>query len=203
MKTDLRKPKYFLVYDFPDRENEVDLVIPAELVTPADIRLLRREAGGLICLAIAKEIASKLSLPFLSDILKDYGFAELVEKRIPYGEKSSFSLSINHIDTFTGITDYDRALTIKKFVEIARSKNAKERFYKEFRSPGHVFLLIERENRKGHTELSIKLMRKFGYFPCAVICEMLADDFRALSKEKAIEYAKRKGYLFFEGKDLI
>ncbi len=199
----MRKPKYFLVYDFPDRENEVDLVIPAELITPADIRLLRKEAGGLICLAVAKEVAHKLSLPFLSDILKDCGFAELVEKKIPYGERSSFSLSINHVDTFTGITDYDRALTIKKFVEIVKSKNAKERFYKEFRSPGHVFLLIERENRKGHTELSIKLMKKFGYFPCAVICEMLADDFRALNKEKALEYARRRGYLFFEGKDLI
>ncbi len=213
----LRNGKMILLFDAEDREGETDLVIPAICITPADVALMRRDGGGLICVAIYGKAADSLGLPFMSDILRSVSknghksLISLVEKKgdIPYDSRSSFSLWVNHRETFTGITDNDRALTIKKVGETVDKvmKGEKIDFGDEFRSPGHVALLRAAtgllNERRGQTELSIELALKAGISPSMVVCEMLDDRTgKALTKEDAIKYSKEKNMPFIEGKDL-
>ncbi|VVB53853.1 3,4-dihydroxy-2-butanone 4-phosphate synthase [uncultured archaeon] len=213
----LRNGKMILLFDAEDREGETDLVIPAIYITPADIALMRRDGGGLICVAIYGKAADSLGLPFMSDILRSISknghksLISLVEKKgdIPYDSRSSFSLWVNHRETFTGITDNDRALTIRKVGETVDKvmKGEKIDFGDEFRSPGHVALLRAAtgllNERRGQTELSIELALKAGISPSMVVCEMLDDRTgKALTKEDAIKYSKEKNMPFIEGKDL-
>ncbi|MCZ7406688.1 MAG: 3,4-dihydroxy-2-butanone-4-phosphate synthase, partial [Candidatus Methanoperedens sp.] len=172
----IRKGKMILLYDADDREGETDLVIPAISITPADVARMRRDGGGLICVAIHGSAAEKLGLPFMSDVLRSVSLngnkalRTLVEKKgdIPYDSRSSFSLWVNHRNTFTGITDNDRALTIKKIGETVQRvlKGEIIDFGEEFRSPGHVALLRAASGllneRRGQTELSIELALKAG-----------------------------------------
>lgn len=201
----LRLGEFVLMHDARGRENETDLVVAAEKITPDHIAAMRRDGGGLICLAIGKSIAEKLELAFITDIYakasKMFPVLEhLKANDIPYDEKSSFSLTINHRRTFTGITDEDRALTIRELSKLAEKPDPEE-FGRHFRTPGHVHLLVSSglENREGHTELSVALMGLAGLKPLAVICEMMDDvTHRSLSPEKAREYAEGKGFVFLE-----
>ncbi|CAG0951741.1 MAG: 3,4-dihydroxy-2-butanone-4-phosphate synthase [Candidatus Methanoperedens sp.] len=213
----LRNGKMILLFDAEDREGETDIVIPAICITPADVALMRRDGGGLICVAIFGKAADSLGLPFMSDVLRSVSknghksLISLVEKKgdIPYDSRSSFSLWVNHRETFTGITDNDRALTIRKIGEVVDKvmKGEKIDFGDEFRSPGHVALLRAAtgllNERRGQTELSIELALKAGISPSMVVCEMLDDKTgKALKKEDAIKYSKEKNMPFIEGKDL-
>ncbi|MFZ3382555.1 MAG: 3,4-dihydroxy-2-butanone-4-phosphate synthase [Candidatus Methanoperedens sp.] len=213
----LRNGKMILLFDAEDREGETDLVIPAICITPADVALMRRDGGGLICVAIYGKAADSLGLPFMSDILRSVSknghksLISLVEKKgdIPYDSRSSFSLWVNHRETFTGITDNDRALTIRKVGEVVDKvmKGEKIDFGDEFRSPGHVALLRAAtgllKERRGQTELSIELALKAGISPSMVVCEMLDDKTgKALMKKDAIRYSKGKNMPFVEGKDV-
>ena len=177
---------------------------------------MRKDGGGLIFLMISHEIAQSFHLPFLSDLYahieKDYpALQKLIANDIPYDTKSSFSLYINHRKTFTGITDNDRSLTIKRFAEIAKKEttnnNPLDILGKEFRSPGHVPICVASEkplsNRFGHTELSVALLKMAGLNPVASGCEIMGDNGKALSKEKAKKYAKDHGLCFLEGKEII
>ena len=106
----LKSGRQVLVYDGKGRENEVDLVVAAEHTTPEHIASMRKDAGGLICLAISNEVATKLGLAYMHDMIAGFGkvnpvFSKLTEGRAAYGDKPSFSISINHRDTFTGVTD--------------------------------------------------------------------------------------------------
>lgn len=117
---DLRNGKFVLIHDSNKREDETDFIISAEFISPESIKLMRKDGGGLIFIMISYEIAKKLSLPFLSDLYSKIQdkypiLKSLIANDIPYDTKSSFSLYINHRDTFTGITDIDRCLTIKEF----------------------------------------------------------------------------------------
>lgn len=213
----IRNGKMILLYDADDREGETDLVIPALRVTPGDIARMRRDGGGLICVAIHPEAAEKLGLPFISDVLRSVSLnghkslRTLVEKKgdIPYDSRSSFSLWVNHRDTFTGITDNDRSLTIKKIGEtVNRVLNGDMvDFGDEFRSPGHVALLRAAggllNERRGQTELSIELALQAGISPSMVVCEMLDEiTGKALSKEDAIKYSVLHNMPFIEGKNI-
>jgi len=206
-----------LIYDSDDREGETDIVMPAHAVTPKHIALMRRDAGGLICVAIHPIAAERLKLPFVSDLLRyasgnGFDVAEVAEKPgdIPYDRNSSFSLWVNHRKTFTGITDIDRALTIKEIGKAVRlsMNGTRVDFGREFRSPGHVPLLraangLLRE-RRGQTELSIALAELAGTTPAMVMCEMLDESSgRALSKEDSKCYAKSHGLVFLEGGEII
>ncbi|MBN1678438.1 MAG: 3,4-dihydroxy-2-butanone-4-phosphate synthase [Candidatus Thermoplasmatota archaeon] len=214
----LRQGRFVLVYDADGREEETDVVIASEHVTPEAIRILRKDAGGLICTTADTRVQKALGLPFLSDLF--LGMAEhypvmrkLMPNDIPYDVKSAFGITINHRRTFTGITDDDRALTIKEFAELARraltSEDgwAKTEFGKNFRAPGHVHLLNTSdrilETRFGHTELATALMIMAGLVPSATVCEMMGDDGKALSKEKARKYADSHGHVYLEGADVI
>jgi 3,4-dihydroxy 2-butanone 4-phosphate synthase len=192
-----------LVHDAADREGEVDLVYPAAAVTPEDVARLRNDAGGLICVALAPEVADAFALPFLADEL-DHPAAD--HGHLGYDDRSSFSLSVNHRDTYTGITDDDRALTISELGRAAGDPASVD-FAEAFRAPGHVHVLRAAPtlaDRKGHTELAVALAREAGVAPAAVVCEMLDDetgDARSVADAKA--YADRHGLAYVEGSDLV
>lgn len=201
----LKSGKVIAVYDSDDREGEADLMFHASNVSPEKIELLRKDAGGLICLAVGGEISEKLGLSFMADILESSNspLKKMNCKKTAYGDKPAFSISINHKNVYTGITDNDRSLTIKRFSEIIQSKEPKKLFFDEFYSPGHVPLLIGSgiEKRKGHTELSLELARQAGITQTMVLCEMLGKG-KALSKEKVKEYCRRNEIEFIEGSDI-
>ena len=216
--SELQKGKFILIFDDDGREGETDLVIPSEFVTPKSIRTMRKDGGGLIFLMVSKQIADKLKLPFLADMYSHIDdkypvLKALVPNDIPYDSKSSFSLLINHRDTFTGITDIDRSLTMKKFAELTKridkvnEEQATVMFGKEFRSPGHVPICVAAEKllneRKGHTELVISIMEMANLAPAGSGCEIMGDDGKALSKEKAKKYAEEHNLVFLEGKEIL
>ena len=214
----LRRGEFVLVYDADGREAETDLTIPSEFVTPASIRTLRKEAGGLICTTVSGPLQARLGLPFMTDVLDKaasaYPILEGVSKEeMRYDRHSAFSISVNHRDTFTGVTDDDRAKTIARFAALGKEALKRENgwaayaFVKEFQSPGHVPLLNAEEpllrRRRGHTELTTALMVMAGLAPTATICEMMADDGRALSKEDAKAYARERNLVFLDGQEIV
>lgn len=216
--TDLRKGQFILVYDNEAREGETDFVIASQFLTPPSIQRMRKDGGGLIILMIAPKIAHHLQLPFLADVYADISdryplFRALVPNDIPYDTKSSFSISINHRETFTGITDNDRCMTMKRFAALAESLNNQNNttvlhlFGKEFRSPGHVPICIASEHllqeRKGHTELVVALLQMAGLTPVGSGCEIMGNNGKALSKKDAQAYAKKHKFIFLEGNEII
>jgi 3,4-dihydroxy 2-butanone 4-phosphate synthase len=215
---DLQRGKFVLIFDDDSREGETDLVMASEFTKPNSIKTMRQDGGGLIFLMASYEIAEKLKLPFLSDLFSEIDdkypvLKELIPNDIPYDTKSSFSLYINHRDTFTGITDNDRCLTMTKFAELSKKienfndGHATKMLGKEFRSPGHIPICIASPNllkeRKGHTELVVSLLKMAGVTPIGSGCEIMGDNGKALSKEKAKQYAKDNGLVFIEGKEII
>ena len=179
---------------------------------------MRKDGGGLIFLMTSHKIANHLKLPFLADLYEDINdkyhvLKELAPNDIPYDTKSSFSLYINHRKTFTGITDNDRSLTMKKFAELIKrintldSRSAVKELGKEFRSPGHVPICVASENllneRKGHTELVIALMQMAELTPAGSGCEIMGDNGKAFSKEDALRYAKKNNLVFLEGEEIV
>lgn len=209
----LKQGEMVLIFDGDGREEETDLVIASQFVTPEHIRRMRKDGGGLICTALHPAIARELGLPFLSDVLSSAAerfpvLNALEANDIPYDERSSFSITINHRRTFTGITDSDRALTIRELARLA-SLNGEKRtlFGKNFRSPGHVILLRAADgllrSRRGHTELSVALTEMAGLTPIATICEMMGDNGGALSKREAKRYAEKHGLVFLEGEEIM
>ncbi len=214
----LRRGQIVLVYDADGREEETDMVVASEHVTPETIRTMRKDAGGLICTTADAAVQDSLGLPFLAELFKDVAgkypvMDGLMPNDIPYDVKSAFGITINHRKTFTGITDNDRALTISEFSRLAREAVSKEdgwgkrEFGKGFRAPGHVHLLNASrrilETRFGHTELSTALVIMAGLVPSATVCEMMGDDGNALPKVEAVAYAERNSLVFLEGVDII
>lgn len=213
---DLRAGKFVLVHDSVDRENEVDMVIAAEAVEPRHVAVMRKDAGGLICVALHPKIADNFGLPYLTDIYEKasphFGVLSLtVPDDLPYDERSAFSLAVNYRGTFTGVTDFDRALTIRELAELgtkALNCSTIEEFGRNFRSPGHVPLLRAADGlfaeRRGHTELAVTLAELAGITPVVVICEMLDEKTgKALSFEAAGEYACEHGLQCLRGEEIV
>lgn len=203
--------KPVLIHDFDDREGETDLVYPAGAVRPVDVARMRNDAGGLICVALSDSVAESFDLPFLAGEI-DHPAAR--DHDLAYDERSSFSLPVNHRDTFTGITDEDRSLTIRELSAAASATTrdpaaySAEDFAEEFRTPGHVHLLRGAPDlladREGHTELGLALAERAGLPPAVVVCEMLDDaSGTALSPADAAAYARRSGLVYVEGERLI
>jgi 3,4-dihydroxy 2-butanone 4-phosphate synthase len=208
-----------LLYDFDNRERETDLLVAAQFITPELVYQMRRDAGGLICVAIDPVACRRMGLPYFADILRQAsgsgnGFEAIKsiyeqDGDIPYDTKSSFSLWVNHRKTYTGITDVDRALTIEKLAAITQGSLNGDPvdFGAEFRSPGHVPLLRTApgllKDRRGQTELSIILAREAKVVPAMVMCEMLdGRSGKALVIEDAKKYAAAHGLAFTEGKEV-
>ena len=216
--TDLQHGKFVLVYDSENREGETDFVIASQFVTPESIKRMRQDGGGLIFLMTSKKVADQLQMPFLANLYSDISdnypvLKELVPDDIPYDTKSSFSLYINHRETFTGVTDYDRSLTMQKFAELIKriksldSDLAIKEFGREFRSPGHVPICVASKNllneRRGHTEFVIALMQMAGLVSAGGGCEIMGNNGKALSKEDTMRYAEKNNFVFLEGKEIV
>ncbi|MFB6311729.1 MAG: 3,4-dihydroxy-2-butanone-4-phosphate synthase [Salinirussus sp.] len=199
-----RRGQPVCVHDAADREGETDLIYPANAVTPDAVARMRNDAGGLICVALSDAVAEALDLPFLQDAI-DHPLA--ADPDLEYDERSSFSLTVNHRDTYTGITDDDRSLTIRALADAAANPDP-DAFARDFRSPGHVHLLRAAPDgladREGHTELALALAAAADLPPAAVVCEMLDDDTGgALPPAAARAYAERTGITYVEGAKLL
>ena len=196
-----------LIHDADDREGETDLIYPAGAVTPEAVARLRNDAGGLVCVALSAAVADALELPFVQETIEHPAAAD---HDLAYDDRSSFSLTVNHRETRTGITDEDRSLTIRALGEAAgeiREGSVDDpiaAFARTFRAPGHVHLLRAAEElldeRRGHTEFGVALADAAGLAPAVVVCEMLDDATgRALSSSAAHDYAERHGLAYVEG----
>ena len=176
---------------------------------------------GLLFLAIGDEVGDLFGLPFLQDIYTNHELIEkyptlqhLITNDLQYDSRSAFTLSLNHRDTFTGITDRDRALTTRRFAELyveCRTKTheySRERLGEEFRTPGHIPVCRESKGglttRQGHTELAVGLARLAGVSPVVIGAEMLQPDGDyALSMEDAKMWASKRNIPFLTGEELI
>ena len=184
---DLKAGKLVIVVDDEDRENEGDFVGLADKVTPEMINFMITHGKGLVCTAVTKKKAEKLDLSLMVDKNTD-----------PYG--TAFTVSIDHETTSTGISAYERAVTIRALTE----KNVTS---SEFKRPGHVFPLIAKENgvleRPGHTEASVDLAEISGASPVAVICEIIKEDGRMARVPDLIEIANKFHLKLITIKELI
>jgi 3,4-dihydroxy 2-butanone 4-phosphate synthase len=205
----LKRGEFVLLFDSAGRENEIDMVVAAEYVTPEHVARMRQNAGGLLCIAIDHEFGNSLGLRYMHDILAESSTdKEMIMGLAPYGDRPTFSISVNHYQTYTGITDKDRSLTITEMAKIFDVENRKKKFVSSFKTPGHVPLLLASkgllENRQGHTEMSIYLTKLAELTPVTAICEMMdAETYTALSVEKAEKYAKQNGIPLIDGKELL
>lgn len=205
----LKRGEFVLLYDSAGRENEIDMVVAAEFVTPEHVARMRQHAGGLLCIAIDNDFGSDLGLQYMHDILANSSTDnEMIMGLAPYGDRPTFSISINHYQTYTGITDKDRSLTINQMAKIYQVENKKKKFVSSFKTPGHIPLLLASkgllETRQGHTEMSIYLTKLAELTPVTAICEMMdAETYSALSFEKAQKYAKQNAIPLIDGKELL
>ena len=209
----LKRGEFVMIHDSDGRENEIDMVVAAEFVTPEHIVRMRKHAGGLICLAIDDLLAEKLQLKYMHNMLSssdqlDDESKKMIMGTAPYGDHPTFSLTINHKQTYTGITDRDRALTIKEMSTLYKKDNPKQIFNSNFKTPGHIPLLLASNglllSRTGHTEMSVYLTQLANLSPITTICEMMdSETYSALSVDKAEKYAKENAIPFIDGKELL
>lgn len=202
-----RAGKPIIVFDSQDREGEADIVIHASFCTPERIRLMRKDAGGFICLCTDDATAKKIGVEFYTTQLRNGPYEKmrrLAISKTPYGDEPSFCTYINSKKVFTGITDEDRSTTVREFERMV-SEGKEGQFCDMFYAPGHVPLLASRgiEKRKGHTEMSVELCKMANMSPSVVICEMLGDDGKALGWKDVLEYARKKGYFAVMGAELL
>jgi 3,4-dihydroxy 2-butanone 4-phosphate synthase/GTP cyclohydrolase II len=184
---DLMLGKVIIVVDDEDRENEGDFVALAEKVTPEMINFMITEGRGLVCVPITKERAAELDLPPMVAQNTDY-------------HGTAFTVSVDHLETTTGISAYERARTIKGLIDPKTKPQ-------EFRRPGHIFPLIAKKGgvlrRAGHTEAAIDLARMCGSYPAAIICEVIKEDGTMARVPDLLKIARKHGLKFISIKDLI
>lgn len=171
---DIKEGKMVIVIDDPDRENEGDLLMAAEKVTPEAINFMSKFGRGLIC------------MPLEGERLRDLKIEPMVEKNTDNHE-TAFTVSVDHISTTTGISAYERALTIQKILD-------EDSIGKDFRRPGHIFPLQARDGgvlkRVGHTEAAVDLAKMAGLKPAGVICEIMSEDGTMARTEELLEFGK-------------
>lgn len=172
---DLRKGKIVLVTDDEDRENEGDFICAAEFATTENVNFMAVHGKGLICMPMSKEYCQKLNL------------SQMVTDNTDNHE-TAFTVSIDHIDTTTGISAEERGYTARKAIE----KRAKP---SDFRRPGHMFPLKAKDNgvleRNGHTEATVDLLKIAGLEEIGLCCEIMKDDGTMMRKTELIELAKK------------
>ena len=206
----LKRGEFVMIHDSDGRENEIDMVVAAEFITPEHVARMRQNAGGLLCIALENNFAKSLELQYMHDLLASSSISnkEMIMGLAPYGDYPTFSLSVNHYQTYTGITDKDRALTIMEMANIYKVDNKQKKFVSSFKTPGHVPLLIASEgllaSRQGHTEMSVYFTKIAGLTPVTAICEMMdAETYSALSVDKAEKFGKQNGIPLIDGKELL
>ncbi|CEO29572.1 bifunctional 3,4-dihydroxy-2-butanone-4-phosphate synthase/GTP cyclohydrolase II [Paraclostridium sordellii] len=183
---DIKEGKIVIVVDDEDRENEGDLLMAAECVTPEAINFMATYGRGLICMPIDEEKAKALNLH------------PMVENNTDNHE-TAFTVSIDHIDTTTGISAYERAFTIQKVLKDSEPL--------DFRRPGHIFPLIAKSGgvlkRVGHTEAAVDLSRLAGLEPAGVICEIMSKDGTMARTTELMEFVKKHNLKIITIADLV
>ncbi len=172
---EIKKGKMVIMADDEDRENEGDLVYAAAFSTPEHVNFMAKEARGLICVAVTKEIAKRLEL------------VPMVNTNTSMHE-TAFTVSVDAKDAKTGISAYERDMTIKILANPISKPD-------ELVKPGHIFPLIAKDGgvlvRTGHTEGSVDLCRLAGLAPSAVICEIIKDDGEMARRDDLEKFAKK------------
>lgn len=183
---DLRAGKIILVTDDPDRENEGDMICAGEFATKENINFMASHAKGLICTPMSAKVAARLGLPQM--------VAENTDNH-----STAFTVSIDHMDTSTGISAAERSHTIIKCADPSSNP-------KDFRRPGHVFPLVSRRGgvlvRNGHTEATVDLMRLAGLQECGVCCEVMEEDGTMMRTPNLWKLADKYGLKFITIKEL-
>lgn len=184
---DLRDGKLILVIDDPDRENEGDLICAAQFATTENVNFMATYARGLICMPMSREICEKLEFPQMVDNNTD-------------NHQTAFTVSIDEVDTTTGISAEERGYTARRVV----ADDAKP---SDFRRPGHMFPLQAREGgvlkRAGHTEATVDLCRMAGLKECGLCCEIMRDDGTMMRTTELKEFAQEHGITLITIADLI
>lgn len=182
----LRAGRIILVTDDPDRENEGDFICAAEFATPENVAFMAIEGRGLICMPMTGELADSLALP------------PMVVKNTDNHE-TAFTVSIDHVETSTGISAFDRSLTAMKCIDPAAKPE-------DFRRPGHMFPLRAKAGgvleRNGHTEATVDLCRLAGLQPCGLCCEIMGDNGEMLRMPELMKLAQKWSMPFITIKDL-
>ncbi|MGI6514020.1 MAG: bifunctional 3,4-dihydroxy-2-butanone-4-phosphate synthase/GTP cyclohydrolase II [Syntrophomonadaceae bacterium] len=184
---DFKQGKMVIVVDDEDRENEGDLIVAAEKVTPEVINFMVTNARGLVC------------MPVIGERLDELEINQMVRNNTDNHE-TAFTVSVDHCSTGTGISAYERAKTVKALLD-PEAKPA------DFRRPGHIFPLRYKEGgvlrRAGHTEAAVDLARLAGLFPAGVICEIMNDDGTMARVPELLEFAARHNLKIITIADLI
>ena len=172
---DLKNGKIVMVIDDPDRENEGDFICAGEFATTENINFMARNACGLICMPMSEEYVKKLHIPQMVDYNTD-------------NHETAFTVSIDHVDTTTGISAAERSLTAIKCCEDGAKPE-------DFRRPGHMFPLLAKKNgvleRNGHTEATVDLMRLAGLKEVGLCCEIMREDGTMMRTGELLEHAKK------------
>jgi len=185
---DARDGLPYILVDADDRENEGDVIIPAQFATPSQINFMARHARGLICLAMSAERATNLELPMMAANNQS-------------GHGTAFTISIEAREgVTTGISAQDRAHTIAVAIDPSKGR-------RDIVSPGHVFPLVAREGgvlvRAGHTEAAVDISRLAGLNPAGVICEVMNDDGTMARLPELIRFGREHGLKIGTIADLI
>lgn len=185
---DARNGKMFILVDAEDRENEGDLVMPAQMCTPETINFMAKYGRGLICLALTGDRAKQLNLQFMTS-----------NNQTP--NQTAFTVSIEAREGITtGISAHDRAHTVSVAIDPTKGQN-------DIVSPGHVFPLVARDGgvlvRAGHTEAAVDISRLAGLYPSGVICEIMNDDGTMARLPDLIQFAQLHGLKIGTIADLI
>ena len=185
---DARNGKMFILVDAEDRENEGDLVIPAQMCTPEAVNFMAKYGRGLICLSLTNERAKQLNLQFMSSNNQSRN-------------QTAFTVSIEAREGIsTGISAHDRAHTVSVAIDPTKGQN-------DIVSPGHVFPLVAKDGgvlvRAGHTEAAVDIARLAGLYPAGVICEIMNDDGTMARLPDLVQFAQLHGLKIATIADLI
>ena len=183
---ELRAGHLILTIDDPDRENEGDLICAAQFATTENVNFMATHAKGLICTPMSEQVALRLGLEQMVKVNTD-------------NHHTAFTVSIDHVDTTTGISAEERGFTCRKCADIHTKPE-------ELRRPGHVFPLVARRGgvltRNGHTEATVDLCRLAGLEQCGLCCEIMRDDGTMMRTPELMEKAKEWGLKIITIKDL-
>ncbi len=184
---DIKQGKMVVVVDDKRRENEGDLIMAADMVTPQAINFMAKFGGGLICMPIIKERLKELNIGMM--------VAENTDTH-----KTAFTVSVDASETTTGISAHERALTIKKLIDPVAKPD-------DFNKPGHVFPLGYKRGgvlvRAGHTEAAVDFAQLAGHYPAGVICEIMNEDGSMARVPELMEYVKKHQLKLVTIADLI
>lgn len=183
---DLKAGRIILCIDDPDRENEGDMICAAEFATTENVNFMAKYAKGLICTPMSIEVANRLGLEQMVKVNTD-------------NHHTAFTVSIDHVDTTTGISAEERGFTCRKCVDPTTKPE-------DMRRPGHVFPLVARKGgvltRNGHTEATVDLCRLAGLQECGLCCEIMREDGTMMRTTELLKNAKEWGLKVITIKDL-